>query len=191
MESHHIWLKLDLREDDLDHAKEDHVRVAGAPARALVVAALGVEAVGPLDRAHADGGCDGVADGHADEVGVLDHAAQPDLEAAEAGPHGVHVVVVPLPRDAVALGEHRGGVVADGAEDQHHGEACRPAQLRHRPRPRQRQHPGPDHRREYVRAHRPHRARPARATVIVHIVPVVVTCLQRAGRDAGRRAAAP
>jgi hypothetical protein len=40
----------DLREDDLRHAEEDHVRVAGAPARVLAAGALGVEAVRPLDR---------------------------------------------------------------------------------------------------------------------------------------------
>ena len=158
-----------LREDDLDGAEEDHVRVAGAPARVLVVVVVAsdVEAVRPLDRPHADCGGDGVSDGDADEVGVLDDAAEPDLGAAEDVAHGLRVRVVALPgvAAAVALGEQRGGVVADAGEEQHHGGARRPAQLRHRPR--QGQDAGADHRRDDVRARRPHRARPPRPPIVV------------------------
>jgi len=49
-----------------------------------------VEAPGPNDGLHADG----VADGDAGEVGVLDGAAEGDLGSAEDGAHGVHVLMV-------------------------------------------------------------------------------------------------
>jgi hypothetical protein len=49
-----------LREEDLRGAEQDHVRVAGAPARIGV--AVAVEAPGPPDGPHADGGGDGVPD---------------------------------------------------------------------------------------------------------------------------------
>ena len=77
----------------------------------------------------------------------------------EVGVDGVHVGVVALAgggvAGAVAVGEQRGGVVGDEREEQHDGGAGHPAELRDGPR--QRQHPGPDHRRDDVRARRPHR----------------------------------
>ncbi|BAT16152.1 Os12g0181701, partial [Oryza sativa Japonica Group] len=131
--------------------------------------AVVVEAAGPPDGAHADGRRDGVADGDADEVGVLDDAAEGDLGAAEVGAHGVHVGVVALAggrvAGAVALGEEGGGVVDDEGEEEHHGGAGHPAQLRDRPR--QRQHAGADDGGDDVRARRPERARPPRPPVVV------------------------
>ncbi|KAB8084618.1 hypothetical protein EE612_007205, partial [Oryza sativa] len=98
----------DLREEDLGDAEDDHVGHAGDVARVAVP--LPVEAVGPPDRQHADGRRDGVADGDADDVGVLQEPADLHLEPAQVGVHGVHVGVVPLAGDGVA------GAVAIGEE---------------------------------------------------------------------------
>ena len=96
-----------LREEDLHNAEEDHVRGAGALAG--IPMTVGVEAPSSPDGLHADGRRDGVANGDADEVGVLDDAAEHDLFAAEVGAHGVHVRVVALAgvgvAGPVALGE--------------------------------------------------------------------------------------
>ena len=62
---------------------------------------VGVEAVGPPDCPHADGGGDGVADGDAGEVGVLDDPAEDDPAPAQVEADGVHVGVVALPRGGV------------------------------------------------------------------------------------------
>jgi hypothetical protein len=130
---------------------------------------VGVEAPSSPDGLHADGRRDGVADGDADEVGVLYDAAERDLGAAEVGAHGVHVGVVALARlrvaRAVALGEQRGGVVCDEGEEEHGGGAGDPAQLRDRPG--EREHPGADDGGDDVRAGRPERARAARPAIVV------------------------
>jgi hypothetical protein len=134
--------------------------------------ALGVEAPGFPDGLHADGGGDGVADGDADEVGVLDRAAEGHPDAAEVGPDGVHVRVVPLPRlrvaRAVALREQRGGVVGDEREDEHRDGAGDPAELRDGPG--QGEHAGPDDGGDDVGARRPHRPRAAGPAVVVEVV---------------------
>ncbi|BAT16235.1 Os12g0195183, partial [Oryza sativa Japonica Group] len=157
----------DLREDDLEGAEDEHVRGARDVARDVV--AIGVEAARPLDGLHADGGGDGVADGGADEVGVLDDAAELGVGAAEDGADGADVGVVAgaglLVAGAVALGLERGGEVGDAAEHHHHGGPADPPELRRRPR--QRQHPGPDHGGDDVRARRPERAGAARPPVVV------------------------
>jgi hypothetical protein len=82
------------------------------------------------------------------------------VPAAQVGLDGLGVGVVALAgdgvADAVAVGEEAAGVQGDGGE-QHQGHRARhPPQLRHRPR--QRQHAGPDHRRDDVRRRRPHRS---------------------------------
>ena len=106
-----------------------------------------------------DGGGDGVADAGAEHVDVLAEAAEPDVPATEVGLDGVGVGVVALAggrvADAVAVGEEAAGVEGDGGEEEEGDGASHPPQLRHRPR--QRQHAGPDHRRDYVRRRRPHR----------------------------------
>jgi hypothetical protein len=72
---------------------------------------------------------------------------------------GVHVGVVPLAgagvAGAVAVCEQRRGVVGDEREEQHDDGSGHPAELRDGPP--QREHPGADHRRDDVRARRPHR----------------------------------
>uniref|UniRef100_A0A8R7U400 Uncharacterized protein n=1 Tax=Triticum urartu TaxID=4572 RepID=A0A8R7U400_TRIUA len=183
-----------LREEDLHYPEDDHVRVAGALALVLPAAApdvVVVEAVRPPDRPHADGGGDGVADGDADEVGVLDDAAQLHLGAREVGADGVHVGVVALAglrvAGAVALGEERGGVVDDEREQEHDGGARHPAELGDGPR--QREDARADDGGDDVGARRPHRARPTRAPVVVKPVGLpAVTGLHRYlhGRHPGR-----
>jgi hypothetical protein len=72
---------------------------------------------------------------------------------------GVHVGVVPLAgagvAGAIAVCEQRRGVVGDEREEQHDDGSGHPAELRDGPP--QREHPGADHRRDDVRARRPHR----------------------------------
>ena len=131
-----------------------------------------MEAPSPTDSLHADGRRDGVADGDADEVGVLDAATEGDPGAAEVGPDGVHVGVVALASvrvaGAVALGEQRGGVVGDEGEEQHGGGAGHPAELRDGPG--QGEHAGADHGGDDVRARRPERAGAAWPPVVVEIL---------------------
>ena len=57
-------------------------------------------------------------------------------------------------RRPVAVGEERGLQRRDGREDEHGAGAGHPPELRDAPR--QRQHAGPDHRRDHVRRRRPH-----------------------------------
>ena len=81
----------------------------------------------------------------------------------EVCPDGLAVGVVALAVDgvggAVAVGEEAGAEPGDDGEGQQHDGADHPPQLRDRPR--QRQHAGPDHRRDDVRARR--HQRPCRA----------------------------
>ncbi|KAB8085435.1 hypothetical protein EE612_008276, partial [Oryza sativa] len=129
----------DLGEEHLDDAEHDHVHVAGGVAWILLSSR--VEAVGTLDRHHANGGGDGVTDGHSQKVEVLNASANLHLGTAEVGLDGVHVGVVPSAgggvAGAVAVGEEVGGEVDDGSKEEHDGGAHHPAQLRDRPRQRQ------------------------------------------------------
>jgi hypothetical protein len=159
-----------LREEDLNSSEEDHVGVAGA--LAWVGVPMFVKAPRPPNRPHADARRDGVADGDADEVGVLDHSAEGHPDAAEVGPDGVHVRVVPLPglrvARAVALCEQRGRVVGDEGEEEHRGGAGHPAELRDGPG--QGEHAGPDDGGDDVGARRPHRPRAQGPAVVVEPV---------------------
>jgi len=87
------------------------------------------------------------------------HACAGVFARTEIGVNRVHVGVVALAgarvAGAVAVGEQRRRVVGDEGEEQHDSGAGHPAELRDGPR--QRQHPGPYHGRDNVRARRPHR----------------------------------
>uniref|UniRef100_A0A0A9DCU4 Uncharacterized protein n=1 Tax=Arundo donax TaxID=35708 RepID=A0A0A9DCU4_ARUDO len=136
--------------------------------------AVTVEAVGPIDRPHADGRGDGVANGHANQVDVLGQGAQPVLGNPKVCPDGLSVGVVALAVDgvgcAVAVGEEAGAEPGDDGEGQQHHGADHPPQLRDRPR--QRQHTRPDHRRDDVRARRHQRTCAPLAAVVVEVRPV-------------------
>ncbi|RWV84611.1 hypothetical protein GW17_00053666 [Ensete ventricosum] len=84
-------------------------------------------------------------------------------ELTEVGVDRVRVVVVAFPGHGVAgpvaVSEQSGGVVRDEREEEHDHRAGNPAELRYGPG--QRQHAGPDHRRDDVGAGRPHDVGPA------------------------------
>jgi len=81
---------------------------------------------------------------------------QQEQQRTQVCPDGLAVGVVSLAVDgvgrAVAVGEEAGAEPGDAGEGQQHHGADHPPQLRDRPR--QRQHPRPDHRRDDVRARR-------------------------------------